>query len=71
MTTPSISMSLHNATSEIEMSTGTDTDLVEESKEVCPGIKIREAKLNKLIEILIDSFGLYILSLPLPHKLTG
>jgi len=55
-TVPSLSSSLLNA--EVEMMPGADTDLLEESKELSPGIKVRAAKLNKLIEILIDSFGI-------------
>lgn len=57
-TVPS-SSSIAAGSSEVEMMTSTsaDTDLIEEVKEVFPDIKVRAAKLPKLIEILIDSFG--------------
>lgn len=35
-------------------------DLIEETKPVVNGIKVRAAKLSKLIDILIDSFGMFI-----------
>lgn len=62
-TLPSLSSSLLNSVqSEVEMmaNTSADTDLIEEAKEVFPGIRVRAAKLHKLIEILIDSFGTLI-----------
>jgi hypothetical protein len=61
-TLPSLSSSLLNSVqSEVEMmaNTSADTDLIEEAKEVFPGIRVRAAKLHKLIEILIDSFGTF------------
>lgn len=63
-TLPSLSSSLLNSVqSEVEMmaNTSADTDLIEEAKEVFPGIRVRAAKLHKLIEILIDSFGTFFI----------
>lgn len=57
VTLPSFSSSLQNTSSEADTMSGVDMDLVEETKEICPGIKVRAGKLNKLVEILIDSFG--------------
>lgn len=34
-----------------------NVDLIEECKELSAGIRVRAGKLNKLVEILIDSFG--------------
>jgi hypothetical protein len=36
-------------------------DYIEENKVIIPGIKVRAAKLPKLIQILVESFGNYIL----------
>ena len=41
-------------------------DMIEESKVIIPGIKVRAAKLNKLVDILIESFGILKISFLTP-----
>jgi len=45
-----------NNLSEVEQQPNSKLDYIEETKVIVPGIKVRAAKLSKLIEILIESF---------------
>jgi hypothetical protein len=49
--------SLNAKPDEVDHQDNSQLDYIEEAKEVISGIKVRAAKLPKLIEILINSFG--------------